>query len=322
LEEDVVAGDAELTTRPSRAPRSSRKVRSRFSLVLGAGGRPGLAFHAGALLALQTHGLLAPTATSITGTSAGAIATAILAAGGTVADLVDYTTAAAPREEFRDMGDLIHAADRRRQRIDLAALARTIEIGGARTALSELRAGHLAAALVAVVPGVLEIRRRFSFLDVRADVTSAMPWRIVAAERSGGRHVFVAGDAPLSLAVAASCAVPGVFAPVVHDGRRLVDGGSHSMTNADLAAGDEGDLVVVVAPSCVHAEPNGTATPAEATLDREVTELLARNKRVLLLRPSAALHRRMGRNPLAMKRCPEITWAAYEEATALLTTVA
>ena len=68
----------------------------RFSLVLGAGGRPGLAFHAGALLALQAYGLAAQAATTITGTSAGAIATAIVAAGGAVEDLVDYTSAAAP----------------------------------------------------------------------------------------------------------------------------------------------------------------------------------------------------------------------------------
>ena len=224
----------------------------RFSLILGAGGRPGLAFHAGALLALQAHGFAAHAAASITGTSAGAIATAILATGGAVEDLVDYTSAAAPRAEFRDMGDLIHAADRRRQRIERGG-ARTADRRGwhAARALSQLRAGRLGATVAAVVPGVLEIRRRFSFLDVRADAVSAMPWRIVAAERSGARHVFFAGDAPLSLAVAASCAVPGVFAPVDHGGRRLVDGGSYSMTNADLAADDDSDLVVVIAPTCV-----------------------------------------------------------------------
>ena len=112
------------------------------------------------------------------------------------------------------MGDLIHAADRQRQRIEPAALGRLIDLRGARQAVAKVRAGRLAAAVAAVVPGVLDIRRRFSFLDVRADAVSAMPWRIVAAERSGARHVFSAGDAPLSLAVAASCAVPGVFAPV------------------------------------------------------------------------------------------------------------
>ena len=51
---------------------------------------------------------------------------------------------------------------------------------------------------------------------------------------------------PLLLAVAASCAVPGVYPPVTIDGRRYVDGGMRSATNADLAAGY--DRVVVLAP--------------------------------------------------------------------------
>ena len=114
-------------------------------LVRGVGGRPGLAFHAGALLALQAYGLAAQAATTITGTSAGAIATAIVAAGGAVEDLVDYTSAAAPREEFRDMGDLIHAADRQRQRIEPAALGRLIDLRGARQAVAR-------AAPVALLP--------------------------------------------------------------------------------------------------------------------------------------------------------------------------
>lgn len=294
----------------------------RFSLVLGAGGRPGLAFHAGALMALQAHGMLAQTAVSITGTSAGAIATAIVAVGGAPDDLADYTTAVAPREEFCDVGDLIHAGDRRLQRIELAALGHLIDVRGSRRALSHLRAGRIAGAVAAVVPGVLAIKRRFSFLDVRADTVSAMPWRIVAAKRSGGRHVFTAGDAPLSLAVAASCAVPGVFAPVVYRGHRLVDGGSHSTTNADLAADDESDLVIVVAPTCVQPTPGIDAVPAQNILDGELAELVANGKRVVLLRPSPSLQRRMGRNPLATRRCPEITVAAFEETTALIAATA
>jgi NTE family protein len=281
-----------------------------FSLVLGAGGRPGLAYHAGTLLALELHGLIAHEAASITGTSAGSIATAILAAGGTVEDLAAYTTGAAPRDEFRDMADLIHAADGRRLRIDARALGRLVDVRGTARAASHLRTRRFMRAFAAVVPGVLEIRRRFSFLDVRADTISAMPWRIVAAEPSGRRHVFTEGEAPLSLAVAASCAVPGVFAPVRHRGRRLVDGGFHSTTNADLAADDASDLVIVVAPMC---EQPAVAHPAQDALDREVAELVSRGKRILVFRPSARLRGRMGRNPLAMKRCPEITRAAFVE---------
>ena len=47
---------------------------------------------------------------------------------------------------------------------------------------------------------------------------------VIWSERSG---------VPLSRAVAASCAGPGVFPPVEIDGRRYIDGGMRSPTNAD-----------------------------------------------------------------------------------------
>lgn len=50
---------------------------------------------------------------------------------------------------------------------------------------------------------------------------------------------------PLGRAVASSCAVPGIFPPVTIKGRRYMDGGIGSTTNATLAAGFE--LVLVVA---------------------------------------------------------------------------
>jgi NTE family protein len=290
--------------------------------VLGAGGRPGLAYHAGTLLALELHGLAAHDAASITGTSAGAIATAILATGGLVEDLAAYTTGSAPRDEFRDMDELIQAADGKRPRLDPAAIGRLVDVRGGWRAASHLRARRLGAAFVALVPGMFEIRRRFSFLDVRADAVSAMPWRIVAAEAGGGRHVFEVGDAPLSLAVAASCAVPGFFAPVRHGDRRLIDGGCHSMTNADLAIDDDSDLVIVIAPTCVQPAEDDTPVPAQLMLDQEIARLLDAGKRVLQVRPSPQLRRRLGRNPLRMSRCREITAAAVLEASAQLTGLA
>ena len=45
-------------------------------------------------------------------------------------------------------------------------------------------------------------------------------------------------------AVAASCAVPGVWPPATVAGRRYIDGGARSGTNADLAAGAERVLIV------------------------------------------------------------------------------
>src|SRR4051812_35632560 len=52
----------------------------------------------------------------------------------------------------------------------------------------------------------------------------AVPLRIVASDLlSGAEAVFAAG--PIKPALLATCALPGVYAPVEHDGRLLVDGG-------------------------------------------------------------------------------------------------
>jgi NTE family protein len=55
-----------------------------------------------------------------------------------------------------------------------------------------------------------------------------------------------AGDAPLPTAVASSCALPGVSPPISVNGRRYMDGGIVSGTNADVATGT--DVLVLVEP--------------------------------------------------------------------------
>jgi NTE family protein len=71
---------------------------------------------------------------------------------------------------------------------------------------------------------------------------------VTAVEASTGEFTPFDRDSgvPLLQAVAASCAVPGVYPPVTIGGRRYVDGGMRSATNADLAAQHE--RVVVLAP--------------------------------------------------------------------------
>ena len=53
---------------------------------------------------------------------------------------------------------------------------------------------------------------------------------------------------PISTAVRASAALPMVYAPVVVDGRELVDGGIVSTTNLDIAVEAGAKLVVVINP--------------------------------------------------------------------------
>ncbi|GAA3163833.1 patatin-like phospholipase family protein [Planomonospora alba] len=68
---------------------------------------------------------------------------------------------------------------------------------------------------------------------------------------------------PLVSAVASSCAVPGVFPPVEINGRRYMDGGVRSTTNADLA---EGCSAVVVVEPLAHLTPRAALAAETAGL--------------------------------------------------------
>jgi NTE family protein len=75
--------------------------------------------------------------------------------------------------------------------------------------------------------------------------------------RTGAPHTDVA------TAVGASSAVPGYFAPVTIHGRRYVDGGVHSPTNADVLRREDLDLVIVSSPMSI-ADTSGLRKPTRA----------------------------------------------------------
>jgi len=90
---------------------------------------------------------------------------------------------------------------------------------------------------------------------------------IPAVDANTGETVVFTRDSGVALvdAVAASCAVPGIWPPVTIGGRRFVDGGVRSGTNADLAAG--ADRILVVEPALADAP-----TPL-GNLDDEIAAL-------------------------------------------------
>src|SRR3954467_11133289 len=109
--------------------------------------------------------------------------------------------------------------------------------------------------------------------------TATRGWR-------GGRQAPRAARGPLLHAVAASCAVPGVYPPCSIDGRRYVDGGMRSAANADLAQGY--DRLVVLAPI-----PRGVGPVA--SVDAQVTGMVSR---VAVVVPDRASRTAIGRNVL------------------------
>ena len=52
-----------------------------------------------------------------------------------------------------------------------------------------------------------------------------IPFAAVACDLETGEEIVMKGKGDLATAVRASCAIPGVFTPVEHEGRRLIDGG-------------------------------------------------------------------------------------------------
>jgi NTE family protein len=151
------------------------------------------------------------------------------------------------------------------------------------------------------------------------------PLWITAVRLDSGRRVVFGRDADVSTdvatAVAASCAIPGFFEPVSIGGRRYVDGGAHSPTNADLLAPPDLhlDLVVVSSPMSVVGRPLRADLAARRLarfyLGREATAMRRRGTPVLVFQPTSADVAVMGYNAMDGRRAARVARQAFESAT-------
>jgi len=74
-----------------------------------------------------------------------------------------------------------------------------------------------------------------------------IPYAAVACDLKKGEEVVLQDSGDMIFAIRASCAVPGVFAPLKHaDGRMLVDGGVVTLTPAEAVRAMGADLVIAV----------------------------------------------------------------------------
>jgi NTE family protein len=132
--------------------------------------------------------------------------------------------------------------------------------------------------------------RRLADLSTRLPGLRAWPRRLLvtAVDAVSGERVVLdeASDVPILTAVAASCAVPGVWPPVTVGDRRLIDGGVRSPANADLAAGC--DRVVVLAPTPTGFRPGSAAA----------AQVAAFGDRAVVLAPDRTAKRAFGRDRL------------------------
>jgi NTE family protein len=265
------------------------------ALVLGAGGVVGQAWHAGVLAALDEElGWDARRADQVVGTSAGSVAGALLRAGFAPRDLFARATGGAMSPDAQ--ARLTAAGMRQPPQLPPPA------VGGTRAPASP---ALLARAAMTLRPGLAVAgmlpRGRTENRMIASGIGALHPdgWpparlEICAVRLDDGRRVVFgrpgAPTADVGAAVAASCAIPGYFAPVPIGGADHVDGGVHSPTNADLALG--ADVVVVSSPMSL--DSHALRRPAvdrllrmghRASLERELVGLRRGGATVVTFQP-------------------------------------
>ena len=222
------------------------------ALVLAGGGVAGIAWETGVLLGLQdaepafADSLLSAETTFI-GTSAGSTVAAQLAGGTSLSELFERQIA----EETAEIDP----------KVDMQKLLAIF--GGAMTDVSSPEEARRRIGAVALAARTVPPEARLAAVDARLPVKAwgAHPLLIPAVDTAtGDLRVFDrASGVSLVDAVAASCAVPGVWPPVEIDGTLYMDGGTRTAANADLAAGAERVLILVPGP---EESPMGAALPA------------------------------------------------------------
>jgi len=253
----------------------------RRAVVLGGGGLTGVAWLTGVLAAFEAARIPIGAADLVLGTSAGSVVGAQVVGGRSFA------------KQYRFLG-----AERVPARELLVQLYRAAPKPSPEV-LEQLGAQLLDA------PASTESARAIEGRDALA--ANTMPWAvwvalvalylrrlrwpgpalaITAVDVENGRlRVFRGGDGvPVAQAAAASSAVPQFFPPVRIRGRRYMDGGTRSVTNADLAAGY--DLVLLFIDH--RALPGGMGPLSRAALDAEIAGLRAGGATVVEVSPNDA----------------------------------
>lgn len=201
----------------------------RRGLVLGGGGVTGIAWETGLLLGLQEAGVDLTTADLVIGTSAGSVVGAQVTTGCALAELYERQLRPPRPGASASIGPRVVAGfawHLARSRGDLEEFGRRL----GRWAAARADAGRTPT----LEARYDAIRERLPVLEWPGD--GRLVVTAVDAGTGALRCFSGADGVPLLDAVAASCAVPGVYPPVPVGGRRYIDGGARSGSNADLAA--------------------------------------------------------------------------------------
>lgn len=258
------------------------------ALVLGGGGPVGIAWESGVLAGMAECGVHLEQADFICGTSAGSFVGARLALGHTPASVVaPYLNEGPPA-----------ASGSQPSLTKLVFKMMTGAMG--RRPPETVRAELGAWALKSKTISEEEFLTRFASVDA--------PWPernfvCTSVDTADGRFVVWNRESGIALAhaVASSCSVPSIYPPITFQGRRYMDGGMRTATNADVAKGHD---VVVVLALAVGRVPSFIAKAFQQRLDQELQILRDSGSRVELIIPDAESKRAFGYNLMDARRRP------------------
>lgn len=246
------------------------------ALVFGGGGITGVGWEIGMLAGLAAEGVHLSGADLVVGTSAGSVVGTQFANG---VDLEEQYAA-------QVAGPGAERATRWSRGTTLSLLGALVRSWRDPVAF-RARVGRTALH----TPTVPEAERR-AIIASRLSVREwpLTPLKLAAVDAVTGELRVFDRDSGVELtdAVAASCAIPGMWPPVSIDGHRYVDGGIASGTNAQLAAGNE--RVLIIAPSVLGGGPVPSVRTEAAALRRG-------GSTVLVVGPDKAARQAAGRNP-------------------------
>jgi len=197
----------------------------RIGLALGGGGARGLA-HLGALIALEEAGI-EPMA--IAGTSMGAAMGATKAIG---ADLHKIRIVL----DSLDLNDILQVSDSTVRELQKIIGRSVVEYVRGSAWSEEDERPHDLKRLCELFR-LMTAGKSFSETDI--------PFAVVAADVETGERV-VLREGPLADAITASTSVPGVFSPVAHQGRVLMDGGVVEKLPIDVVLEMGAEAVIAV----------------------------------------------------------------------------
>ena len=266
------------------------------ALVLGGGGATGIGWLGGLIYGLRDLGIDLRNDTTVFGTSAGSVTGTHLRLDTPV--------------------DIAYARLNGREPLKLGRLG----VGDAERFVRGAFSGQRNHGRAIIGRAALKARTSTEdeFVSVVAKDLEGLDWPaerlvITTVDAVTGELTLFTNDSgvPLDRAVAASCAVPGVFPAVKIQGRHYVDGGVRSAANVDLAIGH--DAVLVLAPIPL----------AFRRYDRPGTQARRLGDgRALVIAPDRRARALIGFNPLDMSKAPIAITAGREQAERVAAKVA